>query len=53
MDNRGESTAFDVIDVFDLTVTDVGEEAASFAKHEEGGGCICSCGCFGGPTKCV
>ena len=31
------------IDLFDLTVTDVGEEAAAFAINEEGAGGSCCC----------
>jgi hypothetical protein len=39
----------DDVDLFDLTVIDVAEEAAAFAVNEEGGGCVCSCSCDGAP----
>lgn len=49
---QGYEPDLDGVDLFDLAVTEVGDDAAAFAEHMESGGCITSCGCMGGPTGC-
>jgi len=45
MDETKDLPELDGIDLFDLTVTDVGEEAAAFAVAVEGNGGSCCCCC--------
>ena len=45
MDESKDVLDFDGIDLFELTVTDVGEEAAAFAVNTEGVGGSCCCCC--------